>query len=120
MEQHQQAGRAGGEATSASHGHDFYVEIGRKGGKNSHGGNPDASAAHHNAAGHHDAAAYHHRQAAYHHSRGESDEAQEHSDHAQAHHEAAGDHSNEAEQSGVRGGTSEQHAKAGSQSHKNS
>ncbi len=34
----EEAGRLGGEATSKSHGKEFYEEIGEKGGENSHSG----------------------------------------------------------------------------------
>ena len=42
-EQHREAGRAGGEATAATHGRDFYEQIGRQGGSQGRG-NPEASA----------------------------------------------------------------------------
>jgi general stress protein YciG len=121
-EQHAEAGRAGGEATAASHGRDFYEEIGRKGGL-ARSGNAEASAAHHEAAGHHDAAAHHHRQAAFHYSQGEDEMAEQHSMRGHEHSQAAQAHATKARShstgTGQRGGTSEQHARAGSQSHKN-
>lgn len=77
-EQHARSGQAGGEATAATHGHEFYEEIGRKGGL------ARAAALHHEAAGHHESAAHHHRQAAYHQSRGEEEEARQQAEHAVA------------------------------------
>lgn len=90
-EQHREAGKAGGEATAAKHGRDFYEEIGRKGGE-SRRGNPEASAGHHEAASHHEAAAHHHRQAAHHYAEGDDEQAGRHAERASQHSQQAQAH----------------------------
>jgi general stress protein YciG len=138
QEQHEKTGKLGGEATAATHGEDFYREIGRKGGlsrgnENTRGdmlydaedeeneGYPEASGSHHNAAGFHESAAFHHRQAAEHHARGDHEEARKHAKKSHLHSRNAHAHSEEAyaHSRKPRGGTPQQHAQAGKQSHKN-